>query len=66
MIEDGLLTSFAENIKYYTRSKEYYYPPREGYNDEIVAESQYYWSRAVFEDPESLLFWFDFLDSDLE
>ena len=66
LIEDGLLTLFAENIKYYTRSKEYYYPPREGYNDEIVAESQYYWSRAVFEDPESLLFWFDFLDSDLE
>ena len=71
LIADGTLTEFDKNIKYYTRSKEYYYPLREGYEPDInesltIKESQYYWARAVFEDPESLLFWFDFLDNDLE
>lgn len=70
LIDDGILTTFKEGITYYTRSTEYYYPPREGYlPDEeeslTIEEKQYYWSRAVYEDPESLLFWIDFLDSDL-
>lgn len=70
LIDDGILTNFQEGITYYTRSKEYYYPPREGYEPDekenlTIKENQYYWSRAVYEDPESLLFWFDFLDSDL-
>lgn len=70
LIDDGILTEFQEGITYYTRSKEYYYPPREGYEPDekenlTIQENQYYWSRAVYEDPESLLFWFDFLDSDL-
>lgn len=67
LIEDGLLTTFEDGIKYYTRSKNYYYPPRGDHdNDNNITESQYYWARAVFENPESLLFWFDFLDSDLK
>lgn len=70
LIDDGILTNFQEGITYYTRSKEYYYPPREGYEPDekenlTIKENQYYWSRAVYEDPESLLFWFDFLDNDL-
>jgi hypothetical protein len=31
LIEDGILTNFQKDITYYTRSREYYYPPREGY-----------------------------------
>lgn len=70
LIEDGILTNFQKDITYYTRSREYYYPPREGYEPDekenlTIEEKQYYWSRAVYEDPENLLFWFDFLDSDL-
>lgn len=70
LIDDGILKEFQKDITYYTRSKEYYYPPRKDYEPDekenlTIQENQYYWSRAVYEDPESLLFWFDFLDSDL-
>ena len=60
--------SFSDEEKYYIRSEQYYYPADYTTNEPATTENPniYYWNKNIFQAPELLLFWFDFLDVDGE
>ena len=61
------ITSMEDKILAYDNQKLNFYYPIKNDKDEFIVDydlSRQYWCKAIWESPETLNFWFDFMDTD--
>lgn len=55
---------FNPQEEYYILDENFYYPEFTKESEQIKIQPRDYWNKGILESPETLLFWFDFLDTE--